>query len=104
MAFRLTDEQVVPSWKTCTVEVIFAPKTGSQRPWELYGCFTYPHKFRRHWGSFKTEAAAQKAAEKARANVAKQYFDVGHTEASIDDRMHALLQEFYSRGQRAVSA
>jgi len=24
--------------------------------------------------------------------------------ASTDDRMHALLQEFYSRGQRAVSA
>jgi hypothetical protein len=66
--FRLTDEQVAPSWKTLTVEVRYVPNTGSIKPWELYGCFTFPFKFSRHWGSFKTEAAAQEAAIRAIEN------------------------------------
>ena len=73
MTFRLTDEQVIPSWKTLTIEVTFAPKTGSLRPWELHGCFTYPHKRRVFWGSFKTEAAAQKKAEAAKRRWAAEY-------------------------------
>ncbi len=69
---RLTPEQILPAWSTLTVTVTFAPKTGALRPWELHGCFTYPTPFRKHWGSFKTEAAANKAAAKQRiANVAR---------------------------------
>jgi hypothetical protein len=68
MAFRLTDEEVLPCWQSLTVEIRFAPHTGSIKPWELWGCFTSPHKFKRHWGSFKTEVAAQKAAAKALNN------------------------------------
>lgn len=66
--FRLTDEQVIPAWKTLIVEVRYVPNTGSIKPWELYGCFTFPFKHSVHWGSFKTEAAAQKAAIRAIEN------------------------------------
>lgn len=62
MTFRLSPEQVEPAWATLKIAVIFNPKTGEIKPWELYGCFTFPHKMRKHWGSYKTEAAAQKKA------------------------------------------
>lgn len=67
MTFRLRDDQIAPSWATMKTEVIFAPKTGSIKPWELYGVFTFPHRMRVHWGSFKTEAAAIKKAKAAEA-------------------------------------
>jgi hypothetical protein len=73
MTFRLTDEQVIPAWRTLTIEVVFAPKTGSIKPWELYGCFTFPHARRVHWASFKTEAAAQKKAAALRVKYANRY-------------------------------
>jgi hypothetical protein len=62
---------VVPAWKTLTVEVTFAPKTGALRPWELHGCFTFPFKRRVFWGSYKTEAAARKGAAKQLKNSEK---------------------------------
>jgi hypothetical protein len=71
MSFQLTDDQIIPAWSTLTVEVIFAPKTGAQRPWELYGNFTYPVHRRVFWGSYKTEASAQKGAAKALKNAEK---------------------------------
>lgn len=73
MTFRLTEEQIIPSWKTCVVEVTFAPKTGSKRPWELHGCFSYPHSMRVFWGSYKTEEAAQKAQAKKQAQIDEKY-------------------------------
>ncbi len=73
MTFRLTDEQVIPAWKTLTIEVTFAPKTGSLRPWEIHGCFTFPFTRRVFWGSFKTEQAAQKKAEQLRKKYAERY-------------------------------
>ncbi len=63
MTFQLRDDQVEAAWATLKVEVVFAPKTGSIKPWELYGVFTFPHAMRCHWGSFKTEAAANKKLE-----------------------------------------
>ncbi len=72
MAFHLTPEQVAPAWRTMTTEVIFAPKTGSLRPWELYGCFTFPVARKVFWGSFKTEQTARKSAAKQEA-AAKKY-------------------------------
>jgi len=68
---RLTEEQIIPAWQSLTIEVTFAPHTGSQRPWEMHGCFTYPVKRRVFWGSYKTEAAAQKGVAKKMKNVAK---------------------------------
>jgi hypothetical protein len=44
------------------IEVVYAPKTGNIKPWELYGVFTFPHPMRKHWASFKTEAAAKRRA------------------------------------------
>lgn len=64
MAFKLEPNQVEAAWATLTIEVVFAPKTGSLRPWEMYGCFTYPHKMRKFWGSYKTESNANKALAK----------------------------------------
>jgi hypothetical protein len=66
MSFQLLPHQIEPAWATLKIEIIFAPKTGSIKPWELYGVFTYPHPARRHWGSFKTEAAANKKAARLR--------------------------------------
>jgi len=73
MTFRLATDQIIPAWRTLTVEVTFAPKTGTLRPWELHGCFTYPHKRRVFWGSFKTEAAAQKKATQIRKRTEETY-------------------------------
>jgi hypothetical protein len=66
---KLAPDQVERAWATLKIEVVFAPNTGNIKPWELYGVFTFPHKSRVHWGSFKTEAAANKKADQAR----KQY-------------------------------
>ncbi len=63
MTFRLEPHQVEASWATLKLEVIFAPKTGSIKPWELYATFTFPSAHRVIWGSFKTEAAANKKLE-----------------------------------------
>lgn len=71
MTFRLTPDQVEPAWATLKIEVVFAPKTGNIKPWELWGCFTYPHKMRKHWGSFKTEEAANNKAAELRKNIHK---------------------------------
>jgi len=68
MTFRLPPEQVKPAWATLKIEVVYAPKTGSIKPWEVYGCFSYPFKFRKIWGSFKTEEAAMKKVAKVRKN------------------------------------
>jgi hypothetical protein len=58
-----TDRQ----WATLRIEVVFDPRTGNIKPWELHGVFTYPHPIRKHWASFKTEAAANAAAAKWRS-------------------------------------
>lgn len=60
MTFRLAPDQIEAAWATLKIEVVFNPKTGEIKPWELYGVFTFPHTMRKHWGSFKTEAAANK--------------------------------------------
>lgn len=73
MTFVLAPEQIEPSWATLTIEVMFAPKTGSIKPWEMYGCFTFPHNRRVHWGSYKTEAAATKKAAALRIYYANKY-------------------------------
>lgn len=62
--YALRPEQVAPSWATLKIEVIFAPKTGALRPWEMYGVFTFPSPRRVFWGSYKTEATALKARAK----------------------------------------
>lgn len=62
MAFQLQPDQIDQAWATLKIEVVFAPKTGTVKPWELYGVFTFPHSMRKHWASFKTEAAANKRA------------------------------------------
>ena len=51
-------------WNTCEVVVQFAPNTGSKRPWEMYGIFTYPVSRKVFWGSYKTEEAAKKSQNK----------------------------------------
>lgn len=48
---------MLPDWTTLKLEVVFAPKTGSIKPWELWAVFS---DRRTHWGSFKTEEAANK--------------------------------------------
>ncbi len=62
MPLQLSPDQVTQAWDTLKIEVVFAPSTGNIKPWELYGVFTFPHRSRVHWGSFKTEAAANKKA------------------------------------------
>lgn len=66
MTFRLPPEQIEPAWATLKIEVVFAPRTGIIKPWEIYGVFTFPHPMRKHWASFKTEVAANKKAETLR--------------------------------------
>lgn len=73
MTFRLAPDQIQKSWETATVEVIFDPTTGNIKPWEVYGVFIYPHKMKKHWGSFKTEKSAQKNAEKHRVFIYKTF-------------------------------
>jgi hypothetical protein len=73
MTFQLQPDQVEQAWATLKIEVVFAPKTGTIKPWELYGVFAFPHAMRRHWGSFKTEAAANKKA----AALRKKYPQAG---------------------------
>lgn len=63
MAFHLLPEQVEPAWATLKLAVVFAPKTGSLRPWEIHAHFSFPFERRVHCGSFKTEAAANKKLE-----------------------------------------
>jgi hypothetical protein len=58
MAFALRDDQIEQSWATLKLEIVFAPRTGNIKPWEIHARFTYPHPMKKHWGSFKTEAAA----------------------------------------------
>ena len=48
-------------------EVRHDPKTGTIKPWELWSVFDATGKLFARNGSFKTEAAAQKAADKANA-------------------------------------
>jgi hypothetical protein len=62
----LQPDQIDRAWATLTVEVVYAPRTGNIKPWELYGVFAFPCHSRVHWGSFKTEAAANKKAETLR--------------------------------------
>lgn len=62
MTFHLAPDQIEQAWATLKIEVVFNPKTGEIKPWELYGVFTFPHLMRSHWGSFKTEAAINKKA------------------------------------------
>ena len=62
MTYRLQPDDIDRAWATLKIEVVFAPHTGSTKPWELYGVFSYPHQSRKHWGSFKTESAANKKA------------------------------------------
>lgn len=66
MAFQLSPDQIEKSWATLKIEVVFAPRTGNIKPWELYGVFAFPHPMRKHWASFKTEAAANKKANALR--------------------------------------
>lgn len=75
-------DQIDQAWATLKIEVVHAPWTGSIKPWELYGVFTFPHRSRVHWGSFKTEAAANKKAEALR----KKYPQAaaGQTEAVFE--------------------
>jgi hypothetical protein len=61
------DPETVQAWTTLRIEVAYAPNTGSIKPWEVYGVFSYPYEHRTHWGSFKTEAAARRRAERAAA-------------------------------------
>lgn len=70
--FRLAPDQIEEAWTTM-IEVVFAPKTGSIKPWELWGVFIFPHSMRQHWASFKTEAAANKSAAKTLATLQKKY-------------------------------
>ncbi len=56
------------TWSKVKVEVVFDPRTGSVKPWEIWGVFP---EGRVRWASCKTEAAAHKIAEKHRINIAK---------------------------------
>lgn len=53
------EHEIAKTWATLKLAVVFAPKTGVLRPWEIHATFTYPHKRVVHWGSFKTEEAAK---------------------------------------------
>lgn len=66
MTFRLEPDQIEKAWSTLKIEVVFDPKTGNIKPWELYGVFTFPHNMKKHWGSYKTEVRANIAARKLR--------------------------------------
>jgi len=72
MTFRFRPDQVEQAWATVKIEVVFAPNTGSIKPWELYGVFTFPRPMRRHWGSFRTQDAANKKAEAFRNNILRR--------------------------------
>jgi hypothetical protein len=54
------DEETRKTWDTLRMEVVHRPQTGEIKPWELHGVFSYPYHSRKHWGSFKTEVAANK--------------------------------------------
>jgi hypothetical protein len=57
-------------WNTVKIEVIFAPKTGQVKPWEIWGVFD---KGRVHWASFKTEENANKRLEALNKKFTPEY-------------------------------
>jgi len=92
---QLQPDQIDRAWATLKIEVVYAPKTGNIKPWELYGVFTFPHPMRKHWASFKTEAAAKRratvlrkkypqAAEGQTEAVFEQGYDIDRAYAEAD--------------------
>lgn len=58
------------TWEKLQIIIRFDPKTGSIKPWEMWAIF--PEK-RVHWGSFKTEEAANKDRIKTVAKYRAKY-------------------------------
>jgi hypothetical protein len=65
-------EMAMVTWEKLQIQVIHDPKTGAAGPWEVWGIF--PER-RVHWGSFKTEAAAELSAEQSRKKYRAKYGD-----------------------------
>lgn len=68
-------EEVRQTWSEFTVDIVFEPRTGNIKPWEMW--VNFPHrtdgKKRVRWGSFKTK----ENAEKNLAKISKKWNVIG---------------------------